>query len=119
MKQKSILVVEDEVSNFELLKAMMRKLSVKIFWAKNGIEALKLCKENSFDLIFMDIKMPGMDGYEVTSLIRANGDDTPIIAQTAYARLEDEKIILSKGFNGYLSKPIIREKLLSVIEKYA
>ena len=118
MKQKSILIVEDEASNYELLKAMMRKLDVKIYWAKNGKNALALCNENSFDIIFMDIKMPGLDGYEVTSIIRSNNKDTPIIAQTAYARAEDERIILNKGFNGYLAKPIERGKLLAIVKKY-
>lgn len=118
MKQKSILIVEDEASNYELLRAMMRKLDVKIFWAKNGRNALKLCLESTFDLILMDIKMPGLNGYEVTSIIRGNGNTTPIIAQTAYARAEDEQTILSKGFNGYLAKPIDRKKLLATVEKY-
>jgi CheY-like chemotaxis protein len=118
MEKISILIVEDEISNYELLKAMMRKLNVKIYWARNGINAVKLCEEYSFDLIFMDIKMPGMDGYEATSIIRSHNKTTPIIAQTAYARVEDEKIILQKGFNAYLSKPIDRIKLLNLIEKY-
>lgn len=118
MKNKAILIVEDEVSNYELLRAMMRKLEVKVYWAKNGKNALELCQEKSFDLILMDIKMPGLNGYEVTSILRSNGDNTPIIAQTAYARTEDEQAILKKGFNGYLSKPIEREKLLAIVEKY-
>ncbi len=119
MKQKSILIVEDEISNFELLKAMMRNLNVKVSWAKNGKNAILLCNEKTFDIIFMDIKMPGMDGYEATSIIRSKGYKTPIVAQTAYARKEDEKLILQKGFNDYLSKPIDRNKLLALIEKYS
>ncbi|MGD2035150.1 MAG: response regulator [Bacteroidales bacterium] len=117
-EEKKILVVEDEMSNYELLKAMMRKLNVKILWAKNGINAVKLCDEQTFDLILMDIKMPGMDGYEATSIIRRKNAKTPIIAQTAYARSEDEKNILQKGFNGYISKPIDRAKLLGIIESF-
>ncbi|MBA7582934.1 Sensor histidine kinase RcsC [subsurface metagenome] len=97
---------------------MLRKLNAKIFWAQNGINAIDLCTENQFDLIFMDIKMPAMDGYEATSRLRKKGNSTPIIAQTAYARIEDEKIILQKGFDGYLPKPIDRKKLLSLIDKY-
>ncbi len=118
MEKLSFLIVEDEISNYELLKAMMRKLDVNIYWARNGRNAVKLCEEYKFDLIFMDIKMPGMDGYEATSIIRSYDKTTPIIAQTAYARVEDEKIILQKGFNDYLSKPIDRMKLLKLIEKY-
>lgn len=118
LNQKSILIVEDEISNFELLKAMMRRLDVKIFWAKNGINAIKLCNENIFDLILMDIKMPLMDGYEATSILRRNGNNTPIIAQTAYARIGDKKLIFQKGFNGYLPKPIDRKELLDIIERH-
>jgi CheY-like chemotaxis protein len=113
-----ILIVEDEESNYELLKAILRKSNVEIFWAKNGIGAIDLCKRFSFDLVLMDIKMPEMNGYEAVEILRKQGFTFPIIAQTAYARIEDESIILNKGFDGYISKPIDKTKLLEIICKY-
>lgn len=117
LQEKKILIVEDEISNFELLKAMMRKTSAEIIWAQTGCDAIELCRNNTFHLILMDIKMPGMSGYEAVDEIRSLGIRTPIIAQTAYARIEDESKVLSKGFNDYISKPIERSKLFKKIEE--
>jgi CheY-like chemotaxis protein len=113
-----ILIVEDEESNFELLKALLRKFRADIFWARDGIEAIELCNHHRFDLVLMDIKMPEMNGYEAAVIIRENGSVAPIIAQTAYARVEDESIILNKGFDAYISKPIDRTKLHSIVSKF-
>lgn len=115
---KKILIVEDDVSNYSLLVAMLRKSGAHFSWAHTGKEAVELCDSNSFDLIFMDIKMPEMSGYEAVNLIRSKNHKIPIIAQTAYARLEDEMNILNRGFNGYLSKPIDKQKLFELLEKY-
>jgi CheY-like chemotaxis protein len=62
----------------------------------------------------MDIKMPEMNGYEAIKILRSRGVETPIIAQTAYARIEDEHTSLKMGFNGYISKPIDRKKLFDI-----
>lgn len=115
---KKILIVEDDVSNYSLLVAMLRKSGAHFSWARTGKEAVDLCDSNSFDLIFMDIKMPEMSGFEAVDLIRSKNHKMPIIAQTAYARLDDEMIILNRGFNGYLSKPIDKQRLLGLLEKY-
>ncbi len=117
LERKKILVVEDEISNYELLVAMLRKSGVEFSWARNGIEAIELYDSNHFDLILMDIKMPEMSGYEAVNKIRSQDQEIPIIAQTAYARIEDEMIILKKGFNGYISKPIDKTKLIRILEK--
>lgn len=113
-----ILVVEDEESNYELLKAILRKTNVELYWAQNGVTAIELCDQFKFDLVLMDIKMPEMNGYEAVNILRKKGFDFPVIAQTAYARIEDESIILSKGFDGYISKPIDKNKLLFMVEKH-
>jgi len=112
-----ILIVEDEESNFELLKALLRNFRFEIIWAKNGIDAVELCNRYPFDLVLMDIKMPEMNGYEAVEKIRKKGINVPIIAQTAYARIEDESIILNKGFDGYISKPIDKNKLIELVKK--
>lgn len=113
-----ILIVEDEESNFELLRAMLRRLDIELHWAQTGKQALELCMKYTFGLILMDIKMPEMNGYEAIEKMREMGVKSPIIAQTAYARLEDEEKALLMGFDAYVSKPIDRARLLGFIEKY-
>lgn len=118
VERKKILIVEDEESNFELLKAMLKKREVDVSWAQTGQEAIDMCDEQEFHLILMDIKMPEMSGYEALYYIREKGMNMPIIAQTAYARLEDESKALSAGFDGYISKPIDRFHLYDLVDKY-
>lgn len=117
LKDKTVLVVEDDPANYELLKIMLRKTGANVFWAVNGLKALEFCKSNSPDLVFMDIKMPEMDGFETLERLRSTNLKAPIIAQTAYARIEDESSILEAGFNGYLSKPIEKNKLNKVLNE--
>ncbi len=117
LKGKEILICEDDPANFELLKALLKKTNVTIMWAKTGAEGVAYCNANNPYLILMDIKMPDMDGYEAVDIIRSSGYKSPIIAQTAYARFEDEKSILQKGFNAHISKPIHKESLYGSILK--
>ena len=116
-ERKTILIVEDEESNYELLKAMLRKREFHVLWAQTGLEAVSLCKDHIVHLILMDIKMPELNGYDALKILRKQGMKIPIIAQTAYARLEDEAKALSAGFDGYISKPINRNKLNELIDK--
>lgn len=118
MKEDTIiLIAEDDESNFLLFRAILGK-SFNIIHAWNGKEAVELFKETNPKLILMDIKMPGMDGYEATQLIRSTCDSIPIIAVTAYAFEEDAERILKMGFDDYLAKPIDRQSLLLLIQKY-
>ena len=117
LKGKNILIVEDDLANYELLKALLRRTEANIDWAQNGVDAIEFCKLKMPDIIFMDIKMPEMDGYETLTNLRKMNITAPIIAQTAYARIEDENKILEYGFNGYLSKPIEKTKLNHLIQK--
>lgn len=117
-EHKTILIVEDDPSNYELLKALLRKTRVQLAWSKNGIEALDYCIAHKPHLILMDIKMPDMDGFETFQRLREMNIRIPIIAQTAFARLEDEKNILESGFDGYLSKPIEKSKLIGVLKDF-
>lgn len=116
LKSKHILITEDDPSNFELLKALLRKTEATISWTKNGYESVEFCKKQIPDLIFMDIKMPEMNGYETVIALRNMGITVPIIAQTAFARFEDEKKILKSGFDAYISKPIEKNKLYQTLE---
>lgn len=116
---KSILVVEDEDSNFKFLWELLKPTQVKTIWAKNGLEALEYFQQNHrFDLILLDIKMPYMDGFTTFQKMRELVPEQIIIAQTAYARMEDEIRIREKGFNDFLSKPINPRKFLEMIAQY-
>ena len=116
--RRKILIVEDEESNFELLKAMLRKKEFDVLWAQTGREAIDICNNHEIHLILMDIKMPEMNGYDALTILRKQGFKLPVIAQTAYARIEDETKALSAGFDGYISKPINRSKLDELIDKF-
>lgn len=115
---KSILIAEDEPSNFRLLEAFLKRTKVKIIKAINGQEAVDLFKNGNYDLILMDIKMPVMDGLEATRVIKKLNQKIPIIALTAYAMQNDANICTEAGCDDYISKPIIKEKLYIVMNKY-
>ncbi|MCD4746872.1 MAG: response regulator [Bacteroidales bacterium] len=116
---KTILIAEDVESNFELIKTVLRKTKAKILWAKNGKEAVEECKTNdNINLILMDIRMPEMNGLIATSKIKQFRKNIPIIAQTAYAMVEDEIKSINAGCIAHISKPIKPKLLLSKINKY-
>jgi CheY-like chemotaxis protein len=113
---KTILIAEDEDSNFMFLEALLSGSNIKIIRAVNGFEASEICKTNSaIDLVLMDIKMPKMDGYEATRLIMQHKPDLPVIAQTAYSTDDDLDKALASGCSDYICKPINRKLLLSKI----
>ena len=115
----NILIAEDVESNFLYLKAVLSKLNANIFWAKNGVEAVDLCTdENAIDLIFMDLQMPEMNGYEATQILKKKYPNMPIVAQTAFAMSDDREKALDSGCDDYLAKPIKSKDLLSVVEKF-
>ncbi|NOU48930.1 MAG: PAS domain S-box protein, partial [Bacteroidales bacterium] len=89
--QKTLLIAEDEDSNYMLLEHVLSGLKVKIIRANDGAEAVEICKSTAIDLILMDVKMPVMDGYEATKLIRVFNKELPIIALTAYSTEADKK----------------------------
>jgi CheY-like chemotaxis protein len=114
---KTVLIAEDEDSNFILLKEILSDMNINIFRALNGIEAIEICRSSHIDLILMDIKMPIMDGYEATKQIREFMPDVPIIAQTAYSTLEDKNKALACGCNEFISKPMKQAFLISKIKE--
>ena len=114
----NILIAEDVESNFLYLKAVLSKLNATIYWAKNGIEAVEICENNSIDLIFMDLQMPEMNGYEATEILKKKFPMLPIVAQTAFAMSDDREKALDAGCDDYLAKPIKSKDLLSVVEKF-
>ncbi|HMA62340.1 MAG TPA: ATP-binding protein, partial [bacterium] len=116
---KKILVAEDDIMNFLLVKELLINKDAEIIHAENGDEAVDLCKElGEIGLILMDIKMPVMDGIEALTKIREINPEIPAIALTAYAHKIDEKRLLDKGFNEYISKPIDKKAMMKLLKKY-
>jgi PAS domain S-box-containing protein len=115
---KTILVAEDENSNFEVLKATLSRTNAKVLRANNGKEAVELCSKKKVDLVLMDIRMPEMNGYDATRVIKAKLPDLPIVSLTAYAMAEDREKSLAVGCNDHLSKPIKPHELISKISRF-
>jgi CheY-like chemotaxis protein len=116
---KTILVAEDEQSNFDFLKILLTRMNVKVLWAKDGLEAVNICESDpSIDLVLMDIKMPLLNGYEATRRIKSKRPNLPIIAQTAYAMISDKLEAENAGCDGYLSKPIKIYQITEVLEEH-
>jgi len=119
-----ILSVDDVSTNLSVLEGLLKMYEVQVVSCKSGAEALKAIKSASFDLVFMDHMMPGMDGIETTKQIREmNGDDRqtkriPIIALSANAVLGAEEVFMKNGFDGFLSKPIDTVKLQDILVKW-
>lgn len=114
----TVLIAEDDNINFLLFQKMIQPKNFTIIRAVNGLEAVEISLNNpNIDLVLMDIKMPVMNGFEALEKIRAIRPELVVIAQTAYASLEDEERILKAGFYGYLTKPINREKLFETIDQ--
>jgi PAS domain S-box-containing protein len=113
----TVLIAEDEDSNFILIKEMLSGLNINIFRAINGVEAIEICRSRPIDLILMDIKMPIMDGYKASIRIREFMANVPIIALTAYTSFEDKDKALACGCNDFVSKPVEQEQLISKIRE--
>lgn len=115
----TLLVAEDDESNYLYIKTVMDTLGYPHIHAANGAEAVEKCKQNQdIGLILMDIKMPVMNGIEATKEIRKFKPNIPIIATTAYAQTGDKHRFIEAGCKDYLAKPIRLKQLSSIIEKY-
>lgn len=112
-----ILIAEDDTTNYEYLKGLLDSKSRQILWAKTGVESLNFVKtQMDIDFVLMDIRMPGMDGYEATKRIKKLRPELPVIAQTAYALPEDKEKALRAGCNGFLAKPLDINKLKNILK---
>jgi CheY-like chemotaxis protein len=115
-----ILIAEDNLINQKLAVHLLKKMGYEPDVALNGAEVLYLLQRKEYGLIFMDIQMPEIDGYEATRRIRKESIFQPIIiAMTANAMPEDRAICLKAGMDDYLSKPINLNALISVLKKWS
>lgn len=114
-----VLVVEDEETSAHYLNEVLSDKIKKLSFAESGMEALEIIKnDKTLDVVLLDIKIPDMDGYEVSRRVREFDDNLIIIAQTAYALEGDEKKAIEAGCNDYISKPIVKNELLDVLTKH-
>ncbi len=107
-----ILVVEDDTNARKLMKAVLERAEYSVLTAVNGEEAMELLDSNHVDLILLDIMMPGMDGYALTSELRAAGSMVPILMVTAKQLPADKKKGFLAGTDDYMTKPVDTEEML-------
>jgi len=115
-----ILIAEDAEETRDFLKVLLETQLVEVICVENGLEALNLLKSEKFDLIFLDISMPVMDGVQTVTTIKANDNfkDIPVVALTAHAIIGYKEKYLNYGFDAYITKPINDSVLFSCLEKF-
>ena len=113
-----VLVADDAESSQILAQKILERYGLEVVIVDNGKEAVEKALQGSFDLILMDIQMPGLNGLEATKKLREEGITTPIAALTAYAMQEDRAKCMAAGCDDYISKPIDQNELRRVLKKY-
>jgi hypothetical protein len=113
-----VMVVEDQPVNQKVIASLLTKLGLTYVIFNNGQEAVTGAQQKHYDLIFMDCRMPVMDGYKAASLIRASNKSIPIVALSAEGMSGDRRQCLQAGMNDFLGKPINFRELISILEKY-
>lgn len=116
-----VLAVDDNEANLKLVLTLLHDCRIEAEGASSGFEALSKARQQPFDLVFMDLQMPGMDGVETTERLRgldSNSHRTRIIALTAHALAEEQDRLVRQGFDGYLAKPISNSQLIDIIYDY-
>ena len=119
VRKLNFLVAEDDETSGVLISILIRKFSNEIINVQNGRDAMKACRDNpAIDLILMDIQMPEMNGYEATRQIRQFNTKVVIIALTAFALTGDKEKAIEAGCNDYITKPVRKDELIGLIQKY-
>ncbi len=114
---KTVLIAEDEETNYVLLKEMLKNTNIEITRVSNGKEAFKQCTKNDYDIVLMDVKMPIMDGFTATSRILEIKPNMKIMAQTAYAMTSEKEKAINLGCVDFIAKPIKKQVLLNKMSK--
>ncbi len=117
-KYKNALVVEDNPLNMELVVEILTANGFTVDGAVNGEEAVAKVESDTYDIVLMDIELPGMDGVEATRRIKSRNKYLPIIALTSYAMKGDRDRFLAAGFDDYISKPLEVSNFIEKINKY-
>jgi len=118
--QLKILAVDDNPANLKLITIVLEEMAIDVTSAFDGLSSIEICKEEKFDLIFMDIRMPGLDGIDTSKRIRTDGANmrTPIIALTAHAMTNEKEKLMSHNLNDCITKPISTKQLEHVISRW-
>jgi two-component system cell cycle response regulator len=120
MNPARILIVEDNPANLQLMSYLLQSFGYPAESAMDGEEALALVYREPFELIICDIQLPKMDGFEVARRLKGNGPfrEIPLVAVTALAMVGDRDKVLSAGFDGYISKPIVPKTFVKQVEAF-
>jgi len=113
-----VLVAEDNAANQTLMRTLLSRMGIDVTVADDGAQAVERATGRTFDLIFMDMQMPVMNGYEATRALRRRGVSTPIVALTAHAIKGDGQECLAAGCNHYITKPFRREEMIRILRTY-
>ena len=115
---KSVLVVEDTIMSFKLMKALLSRVNVVVSHASDGQHAIDLCSgDQYFDLVIMDLQMPEVNGLEATIAIKKLRPDLPVIAATANTFEDEEQACRQAGCSAYMTKPLQFNKLFQFMEE--
>lgn len=118
MEGKKILIAEDDKFSFMLMEQMLIETKARVLHAETGKEAVELFITENADIVFLDIRMPEMNGFKAIRKIRELNGTVPVIAQTANAMTEDRQNIILSGFNYHATKPISQNELYSILNKF-
>ncbi len=117
-KGRPILVIEDDEASAYYLEEIMAEIDIPVITASTAAEAIEIMENHDISLVLMDIRLPDMDGYELTTQFRKSGYTIPIIAQTAFVLPDDREKAINSGCDDYLSKPLRKEVLWKMLNKY-
>jgi two-component system cell cycle response regulator DivK len=117
--QQIILLAEDDKLSSSYFQAVLAGEGFKVIHVDNGVDAVMIVRDNpDISLVLMDIKMPKKSGIEAAQEIRSFNESVPLIAQTAFALAGDKETIMKVGFNDYITKPINRKDLISIVKRF-
>lgn len=118
--KQTILIAEDDDTNFFYISIILKDDSLVLLHAHNGEEAVELCRTHpETELVLMDLKMPEMDGFEATRLIKTLREDLPVIAVSAYSGSEEQQKAFEAGCDEFITKPVKKELLLQKLEEFS
>jgi CheY-like chemotaxis protein len=119
LRGKTILIVEDDETNYFLLEEILKNLNATILRAVNGRDAIQKCRDHSeIELVFLDLKLPDLDGFKAAPVIKNLRNDLPVIAQTAYTFSDEKQRALESGCDAFLPKPLDFDEIASVLRFY-
>jgi CheY-like chemotaxis protein len=114
----SFLIVEDDIFYFEIMKHLLSDTKVNLYYAETGRRAIDIIDKHHIDLVFLDLHLPDMNGFETIIHIRRSNRELPIIAQTAFAFQKDKEMVYTAGFNDLVIKPFSRDHLMNILNTF-